>query len=101
MAALFHEIGVGKLSRGLMFKKDPLTPEAVQFLRSRPLLSAEMLQSLAVDGHLGVQRRGDDIQPLGCALGIMSGLWLVVISLAVTIAAPPSTERSGGTCTES
>jgi HD-GYP domain-containing protein (c-di-GMP phosphodiesterase class II) len=46
MAALFHEIGVGKLSRGLMFKKDPLTPEAVQFLRSRPLLSAEMLQSL-------------------------------------------------------
>jgi HD-GYP domain-containing protein (c-di-GMP phosphodiesterase class II) len=44
LAALLHEIGVARLPRGLMYKKDPLSPEAVHLLRSRPLLSAEVLQ---------------------------------------------------------
>lgn len=46
LAALLHEIGVARLPRGLMYKKDPLSPEAVHLLRSRPLLSAEVLQGV-------------------------------------------------------
>ncbi len=46
LAALLHEIGVVRLPEGLMFKKDPLSPEALQLLRRRPLLSSEALQGL-------------------------------------------------------
>ncbi|HUV12310.1 MAG TPA: HD domain-containing phosphohydrolase, partial [Acidobacteriota bacterium] len=46
LAALLHEIGVVRLPEGLMFKKDPLSAEALQLLRSRPVLSAEVLQAL-------------------------------------------------------
>ncbi len=46
LAALLHEAGVVRLPEDLMFKKDPLSPEALQLLRSRPLLSSEVLHAL-------------------------------------------------------
>jgi HD-GYP domain-containing protein (c-di-GMP phosphodiesterase class II) len=46
LASLLHEVGVVLLPEKLVHREDPLTDEELQLLRSRPTLSAHVLQRL-------------------------------------------------------
>jgi len=51
LAALLHELGVGKLPAGLIHREGPLTPEELRLVRQRPNHSREIIGELGREYH--------------------------------------------------